>query len=66
MTAMKSNNKEAPFCNIDEASERTGLSGWLIRQNIKDIPHIKSGKKYMIHIDGLMKWALTQAYKEKE
>lgn len=47
-----------PFCNINEAARRTGLSTCFIRKNIKDIPHCKSGKKYLIHIDGLKEYAL--------
>lgn len=42
-----------PFCNINEAARRTGLSAWYIRQNINEIPHVKSGKKYMIQMKGL-------------
>ena len=47
-----------PFCNINEAARRTGLSAWFIRQNIKDIPHCKSGKKYLVSIKGLEEYAL--------
>ena len=47
-----------PFCNISEASRRTGLSKFFIRQNIDNIPHCKSGKKYLIHIEGLKEFAL--------
>ena len=46
------------FCNINEAARRTGLSAWFIRQNIKDIPHCKSGKKYLISVKGLEAYAL--------
>lgn len=48
-----------PFCNISEAARRTGLSTCFIRKNIKDIPHCKSGKKYLIHIEGLKEFALN-------
>lgn len=47
-----------PFCNINEAARRTGLSAWYIRQNIKDIPHCKSGKKYLVNVEGLLEYAL--------
>ena len=40
------------FCTIPEATESTGLSGYYIRQGIKDgrIPHIKSGNKYLVNM----------------
>lgn len=50
-----------PFCNINEAARRTGLSAWFIRENIKDIPHCKSGKKYMVNVEGLMEYALKKS-----
>ena len=59
MTENKTNETAlTPFCNINEAARRTGLSTFFIRQNIKDIPHCKSGKKYLIHIEGLKEFAL--------
>ena len=51
-------NTQPSFCNINEAVRRTGLSEWFIRQNIKNIPHCKSGKKYMINVEGLVEYAL--------
>ena len=51
-------NTLTPFCNINEAVRRTGLSEWFIRKNIKDIPHCKSGKKYLVNVEGLMEYAL--------
>jgi len=61
METTQNDDSEATFCNINEAARRTGLSAWFIRQNIKDIPHCKAGKKYMIHLEGLKKWALSTA-----
>lgn len=58
MTVNKTNENLTPFCDISEASRRTGLSDWYIRQHISEIPHCKSGKKYMIHVEGLMEYAL--------
>ena len=59
---MKDNNTIetalTPFCDINEAARRTGLSAWFIRENIKSIPHCKSGKKYMVNVEGLMEYAL--------
>lgn len=56
---MKENaTNDTPFCNISEAARRTGLSKFFIRQNIEQIPHCKSGKKYLIHIEGLKEFAL--------
>lgn len=59
---MKSNTTNeatpTPFCNITEAVRRTGLSEHFIRKNIKSIPHCKSGKKYLVNVEGLMEYAL--------
>lgn len=62
MTEIKTNETAlTPFCNINEAARRTGLSAWFIRENIKDIPHCKSGKKYMVNVEGLMEYALKKS-----
>lgn len=52
-------NALTPFATINEAARRTGLSTWFIRQNIKAIPHCKSGKKYLIYMKGLEEFALN-------
>ena len=57
-------SNDAPFLNIVDASKKTGLSTCFIRKNIKDIPHCKSGKKYMIYVDGLLEWANKLAYEQ--
>jgi excisionase family DNA binding protein len=58
MAENKKSETLTPFCNITEAARRTGMSEWFIRQHIGEIPHCKSGKKYLIHVEGLMEYAL--------
>lgn len=58
MNTTKNDNTLTPFCNINEAARRTGLSAYFIRQNIDNIPHCKSGKKFLISVDGLLEYAL--------
>lgn len=49
---------EKQFCSIRDASKMTGLSSKFIRQNIEKIPHGKSGRKYLIYVDGLREFVL--------
>lgn len=46
-----------PFQKIPEACKTTGLSQYFLRCGCKDgtIPHIKSGKTYLINIPKLLK-----------
>ena len=53
-------NENATFASILETSRRTGISEWFIRQNMEKIPHIKSGKKYLIHVPKFEEWLLAQ------
>jgi len=46
------------FCSIKDASKLTGLSAKFIRQNIEQIPHGKSGRKYLVCMDGLKEFVL--------
>ena len=48
------------FANINDTAERTGISAWFIRTNMDKIPHIKSGKKYLIHVPKFEEWLLEQ------
>ncbi len=45
-----------PFMTISEASKTTGLSQCYLRQGVKcgTIPHVRSGKKYLINIPRLL------------
>ena len=47
---------QKPFLNIKEASHATGLSQYFLREGCKNgtVPHIKSGRKYMININQLL------------
>lgn len=54
------------FANIIDTSERTGISAWFIRNNMDKIPHIKSGKKYLIHVPKFEEWLLEQCEIEVE
>lgn len=56
---MKEKNYKVQFCSINDASEITGLSYEFIRQNIKNIPHAKVGRKYLVYMDGLVEFALN-------
>ena len=38
------------YYDIEDLSKKTGMSMFYIRQNIKRIPHIKSGKKFLISL----------------
>ena len=49
---------EKQFCSIRDASKMTGLSAKFIRQNIEKIPHGKSGRKYLVCMDGLREFVL--------
>lgn len=54
------------FANINDTSERTGISVYFIRNNMDKIPHIKSGKKYLIHVPKFEEWLLEQCEIEVE
>ena len=45
-----------PFQKIPEACKSTGLSMYYLRNGCKDgtIPHIKSGKVYLINVPALL------------
>ncbi|MCD8146916.1 MAG: helix-turn-helix domain-containing protein [Clostridiales bacterium] len=45
-----------PFQKINEASKTTGLSLSYLRKGCKDgtVPHIKSGKVYLINVPALL------------
>lgn len=51
---MKLNNK--PFMSIEEAAETTGLSTFYLRNGCKagSVPHVKSGKKYLVNVSALL------------
>ena len=49
---------EKQFCSIKDAAQVTGLSAKFIRQNIEKIPHGKSGRKYLVCMDGLKEFVL--------
>lgn len=55
---MKKDN--TTFASILDTSRRTGISAWFIRNNMDKIPHIKSGKKYLIHVPKFEEWLLEQ------
>lgn len=46
-----------PFQKINDAVKTTGLSAYYLRNGCKDgtVPHIKSGKKYLINVPALLK-----------
>ena len=46
-----------PFQKIADAVKTTGLSAYYLRNGCKDgtVPHIKSGKKYLINVPALLK-----------
>ena len=46
-----------PFMKIDQACAVTGLSKFYLRNGCKDgsIPHVKSGKVYLINVQALLK-----------
>ena len=46
-----------PFQKINDAVRTTGLSAYFLRNGCKNgtIPHIMSGKKYLINIPALLK-----------
>lgn len=50
-------NDSAPFQSIADAARITGLSRYYLRTGCKsgDIPHILSGKKYLINVPALLK-----------
>lgn len=45
-----------PFQRIPDACRSTGLSQWFLRNGCKDgsIPHIMSGKVYLINVPALL------------
>ena len=49
---------EKQFYSIKDASRITGISTKFIRRNIEQIPHGKSGRKYLVCIDGLKEFVL--------
>lgn len=49
------------FVNINELRKLTGLSEWFIRQNIDEIPHIKTGKKYLFNVEQVENYLLNKA-----
>jgi hypothetical protein len=49
---------EKQFCSIKDASKITGISAKFIRRNIEQIPHGKSGRKYLVCLDGLKEFVL--------
>ena len=46
------------FYSIRDVSKITGISAKFIRQNIEQIPHGKSGRKYLVSMDGLKEFVL--------
>ena len=46
-----------PFQKIADAVKTTGLSAYYLRKGCKDgtVPHIKSGKKYLINVPALLR-----------
>ena len=46
-----------PFQKIADAVKTTGLSAYYLRNGCKDgtVPHIKSGKKYLINVPALLR-----------
>jgi len=50
--------QEKQFYSIKDAAQITGLSAKFIRQNIEKIPHGKSGRKYLVCMDGLKEFVL--------
>lgn len=55
MNTKKPTNEPTPFCSIDEAARRTGLSTYYFRQGVKEgtIPYLRSGRSIFIN---LAKW----------
>ncbi len=49
---------EKQFCSIRDAAAITGLSEVFIRRNIEQIPHGKSGRKYLVSLEGLKTFVL--------
>lgn len=45
------------FVDLKQACQITGLSTWYLRKGCKDgsIPHVKSGKKYLVCIPALLR-----------
>ena len=54
-----------PFMTIKNASAYTGLSQYYIRTGCQNnsIPHIMSGTKYLVEVEGLLKVAKQNARK---
>lgn len=50
-------NQGTPFQSIAAASRSTGLSVYFLRNGVKsgDIPHIKSGAKYLVNVPALLR-----------
>ena len=48
---------DTPFMTIRDASTRTGLSQYFLRNGCRDgtVPHIKSGSKYLINVPALLR-----------
>ena len=49
-------DKNAPWQSIRDASHTTGISQYYIRQGILNgnIPHVKSGAKYLVNVPRLL------------
>ena len=57
MTKKTERNGIAPFQSIVDAARITGLSRYQLRLGCKsgEIPHILSGKKYLVNVPALLK-----------
>ena len=56
--------KTAPsmFVNIETISQITGLTVWFFRKNIDEIPHLKSGNKFMFNPEQVTQFLLAKSY----
>lgn len=57
MTKKAERDDAAPFQSIVDAAHITGLSRYQLRLGCKsgEIPHILSGKKYLVNVPALLK-----------
>lgn len=57
MTKKAEHGATAPFQSIVDAARITGLSRYQLRNGCKsgEIPHILSGKKYLVNVPALLK-----------
>lgn len=59
-------DRNAPWQSIKDASYSTGMSQYYIRQGIAngDIPHIRSGSKFLVNVPRLLEKLEQQAEAE--